>query len=224
MTRYMIPVVLLVSILWVIPSQAITLHTTDDATIDLNKPNKNAGDKKDLEIRNTGAGGKHQVFVRFDLSPLPATGTVEKAVLRWWTNKVKNDGALDLSVVMEAWDEASLTAGTAPLLFPAFATGVLLTGNEENNFVTVDVTQQVQDWLTGGVDNFGLALIGNIADDIRIELDAKENKQTSHAMELEVVLVGPAGPAGPPGAPGLPGSAGPQGPAGPSGPSGGILV
>ncbi len=135
MTRHILVALVLAGIVGGTPVYAITLHTTDDATIDLNKPNKNEGNKKDLEIRNTGHGGERQVFVRFDLSPLPGTGTVEKAVLRLWTNKVKDDGALDLSVVMETWDEASFTAGTAPLLYPAFFTGLPITGTEEEHFV-----------------------------------------------------------------------------------------
>lgn len=222
MNRYFLSVFVLVGMFCAIPANAITLHTTDDATIDLSKPNKNEGDKKDLEVRNTGSGGEHQVFVRFDLSPLPNGAAVDKAVLRLWTNKVKNEGALDLHVVMDPWDETSLTAGTVPLLFPAFVSGVPITGTEEDHFVTIDVTQQVQDWLTEGVDNFGLALIGNGADDVRIELDAKENTSSSHAMELEVALVGggtpgppgPQGETGPPGSPGVAGETGPQGPIG----------
>ncbi len=90
MNRFVLSGLVLVGFLWAIPSHAITLHATDDAAINLNRPNKITGDQENLVVRNAGSGGERQVFVRFDRSPLPANATVEKAVLRLWTNKVIN--------------------------------------------------------------------------------------------------------------------------------------
>ena len=99
-----------------------------------------------------------------------------------------------------------------------------------DDFVAVELPAKlVTAWLRKPTTNFGLALLPNLVDDIRVQFDSKENGNTSHALELEVVLAGPVGPVGPQGEPGLEGPAGAdgaqgsqgiQGPIGPQGPIG----
>ena len=71
--------------------------------------------------------------------------------------------------------------------------------------------------------NFGLTLVPDPADKIRVQFDSKEDTTTSHPPELEVTPIGPQGPqgpAGPTGATGQTGAQGDPGPAGPAGPQG----
>jgi hypothetical protein len=58
----------------------------------------------------------------------------------------------------------------------------------------IDITTLVRQWLTTG-RNDGLALIAANGGRLRITIDSKENRATSHPAEIEVVLAGPAGPA-----------------------------
>ena len=88
-------------------------------------------------------------------------------------------------------------------------------------FVTVDVTQLVKNWVTGAATNFGVQIsAAALASTTAIVLDSKENQTTSHPAFLDVALqsVGPAGPTGPADATGQQGARGPTGPIGATGP------
>jgi Cu/Ag efflux protein CusF len=66
------------------------------------------------------------------------------------------DGGVDVSQVTSAWTETGVTYGTRPTFLSALATGVPITTAKQ--WVTVDVTQLVQDWVTGVAPNFGLQI------------------------------------------------------------------
>ena len=169
---------------------------------------------------------------RFDLSALPANATIAKAVLRIWVSVVTLPGQVQVVPASDPWSEVTLSFSVAPALglpVGSFTVGLA----DKSNYVSIDVTDLVQDWLSGALDNNGIALVG--VSPIQVGINSKENV-TSHPMELEVALTsfgpqgdpGPAGPqgiAGPTGAPGPqgpqgdPGATGPQGPAGTGGPN-----
>ena len=209
---------------WSLPAQAITLHVTDDTNINLNKQNQNNGTNAQVFVRNVGSGGERQAFVKFDLSPLPAGSIVERATLRLFPNTIQNTGDVTLHEVLADWTEGTLTAGTAPALGPLFTTGSI-TGIKKD-YVDIELpVGVVQGWFDTPASNFGIALLPDGTNDIRVQLDSKENGATSHPMELEVVLegpVGPEGPTGPQGPEGPTGLTGPQGPQGIQGPTGPI--
>ena len=154
------------------------------------------------------------VFVRFDLSTLPPA--VSRAILIFYVDSVGNDGSIELHVVSGSWDEGTLIASTAPALELVFAT-LSLTSSDNDHFVSVDITAQVNDWLLGTTPNNGIALLPSAAANISAELDSKENTGTSHPPELEIAFFGPQGPIG---LTGLTGADGPQGPIGLTGPAG----
>ena len=233
-------VVIGVALFMPVASYALTLHTSDDTYINLNKPNQKNGKAKKLVVRNTG-NGVRQVFVQFDLSALPPGAEISQAVLRLWVDKLQNPGSLTLHEVLGSWTEDSLSAGSAPGTAGAFAT--ISIPNDKDSFVTIDLTSVVQSWLANPSTNHGLVLAPDSNDPLRMELDSKEDVATSHPMELELALVGggqpgPPGPQGDPGPPGPAGTdggqgaqgeqgppgpagaAGPQGPVGPQGPPG----
>lgn len=172
--------------------EAITLHATDDSHINLQAANQTNGNRVNLSVRNVGGGGERHAFVRFDLSPIPATSTIEKVTLRLFTDRVQNPGAFTVHTVLGPWVESSLSANTAPALGPTLLTVPVVTG--EKQFISVDIpTNVVEDWVDGSVQNHGLALVPDSNDPIRVDWDSKETLGTSHPLELEVVLrsVGP---------------------------------
>jgi hypothetical protein len=87
-----------------------------------------------------------------------------------------------------------------------------------NQFVTVDLTTLVRDWVdfiatsgASGRANNGVALVSHSG--LSAEIDSKESDSTAHDAALELVLtgggrVGPAGPIGPAGAVGPQGAGG----------------
>jgi hypothetical protein len=207
------------------------LNVTDDTYTDDQLPFQPMGVQPSLQIGN--AGGHNQAgFVRFDLSPLPAGATVTQAFLRVFVNQVVNisgpSGTIDIFEVNGAWTEGTLTANNAPPTFPTPMFTFSVAPSNAKGFMLIDVTQAVQDWQTGARTNNGLTLVPSNTSVITIGLNSKENKETSHPMELLVTLASPPGPPGPQGAQGPPGPQGPTGdtgatgPAGPAGPQGPI--
>lgn len=189
-----------------------TVHTSSDTNVNFNKVNQTNGSNVNLFVRDTGAGGIRHAFAQFDLSSLPTGEPVSKATLRFWASRVQKAGSVDLHLVNDGWDESTLTAGQvqsmAVTIDPIAFASVAITNADKNHYVSVDVTPQVQAWLDGAVDNHGLAILPN---NVRAELDSKENGGTSHPLELEVVLEGPEGPTGPAGMNGVSGTDGMDG-------------
>ena len=104
---------------------------------------------------------------------------------------------IQLHVVLGPWDEDILTALNAPPLGPVFATVPLTMAANDERFVSVDITTQVNDWLSGATPNNGIAFLPGLGvgtTDIRVDLDSQENRNAGHPPELEIWVFG-----GPPG-------------------------
>lgn len=167
---------------------AVTLHATDDTFIDLVATDANFGSNPNLIIQNVdmaNKSGERRVFARFDLGALPDDAEVAKATLRLWVDTVGVPGTVELHRVLSAWNEKDLTADSAPAssLLDTFS----VSPADEGNFVAVDITDLMQDWRDGSAENFGISLAGD-TDSVKVRLNSKENSQSSHPMEIEVVL------------------------------------
>jgi hypothetical protein len=159
-------------------------------------------------------------FIQFNLGSVPANATVSKATLRLYVDAVSKTGAFDVYEVNTPWTENSLNFTNAPT--PGLsATGthpVTISSANANQFVLVDITSLVQEWVNGSLANNGIALKLTSAAGT-FSFDSKESLMTSHEPELEITLAetgtpGPQGPQGPAGA---------QGPPGPQGVSGNLV-
>jgi len=189
-----------------------------DASVNSSFPLANWGAAAAIKI---GAGNTG--LIQFGLSSLPTLTApqINKATMSFYVNTVAVAGSVDVSQVTSAWTETGVTYGTRPTFLSAFATGVPMAAAKQ--WVTVDVTQLVQDWVTGVAPNFGIQISAAAGAPLTsLALDSKENLNTSHPAFLEVVVqsVGPAGPAGATGTTGTSGAAGTTGPTGPSGVAG----
>ena len=176
----------------------------------------NYGSKTTLLVAPT-----ERSYLQFSLAPLPTGVTVSKATLRLYVDGVTTAGSFDVYQVTGTWAENTMTERTEPGL-GASATGshpIALTTANLNQFVVIDITPLVQEWVEGTEANDGvaLALTGTAGN---FSFDSKEATNTSHEPELEIVLTGPTGPQGPAGATGPPGTTGPAGPQGAAGVAG----
>jgi len=222
--------------LFVSPSYAITLHVTDDQSVQIDQltPSKNrhtswksrlkkysshrAGEKT-LSIHKPHHGIEEQGFVKFDLSPLPPDGEIERAILRLWLHQVKKPGRLRFHEVLADWNEDNIRRSGLPAIGPTFD-NLPIDKHDHDQFLTIDITAIVKDWLESPSTNFGLALISDDSQPLSIEVDSKENPRTSHPTEIEVTLLPGVGRDGQPGLQGPPGNPGPTGQPGPQGPPG----
>jgi hypothetical protein len=162
-------------------------------------------------VCNLQAGAVFTSFARFDLSALPDTATVDKAVLRLWAGAVLKPGTVNVFRVTDQWAEGTITAASSPPLDSVVETSFPVAASDSLHFINVDVTFLVQEWLRDPLSNYGLALVPSGG--VSVLFDTKENPLTGHAPELEVTVAS-AGPQGPAGPKGDTGDVGPQGPPG----------
>ncbi len=210
-------VAVLFAVFLVDTARATTATLTADTHVSTAQPAVNFG-----SLTNLVVGNGSTALLQFDLSPLPAGATaaqVSRATLRLFVNRADSPGLLSLAPITSTWGEYSVTSSSAPSLGSSIAVTEVAAAGQ---YVTVDVTNQVQSWINKPATNFGLALTAGTA---VLQFDSKENDLTSHPAELDITLAstatagtpGPPGPAGPPGAPGVTGLTGPQGATGPQG-------
>ena len=203
--------------------QATDVALIGDAHVSSSRPATNFG-----TIANLYVGNGNTALVQFDLSSLPAGTTasqVSRATLILFVNRVNAPGSISVQAVTSGWNESAVTYATIPALGAAatnFSAAVA------GQFVAVDVTSEVQAWISAPASNNGLALSSAAA---AVLFDSKENDQTGHAARLDITLAnqggvgatgaagaqGPQGLIGPQGVAGLPGTIGPAGPIGPVG-------
>jgi hypothetical protein len=141
-------------------------------------------------------------YVRFVIAgtlPAGAKGDdVASANVRFYINKVATAGKLDLHPILGEWDETTITANNAPQIGPSALTTQQIEKRAEGNYVLIDVTGLVKQWLgdeTGqnALPNYGFALTPHPVDPDTPELadisfDSKENTQTSHDGVLSIRL------------------------------------
>ncbi|WP_204369269.1 DNRLRE domain-containing protein, partial [Methylocucumis oryzae] len=193
-------------------SQALTLPLSADAHI----ASVNAGTAVGVNVSPSSKG-----LLRFDLATLPegiSSKDISKATLVFFAKSVTTPGKIQASPVLSAWDETTVTSASEPQLGTAIETTADI--NKGNNYLALDVTQLVLDWVDNPASNNGLALTPLTASQTAFTLDSKEAIQTSHAAFIEVILAGPEGPKGDKGETGLKGDKGDKGDTGAQGSKG----
>jgi len=195
---------------------------TDDATVQQLLPGANFGALPQLQV-----GATSQAFLRFSLSGLPpgaVSGSIQKATIRLYVNRVSAAGSVEFRYVQTAWSEKTITYIGAPSINAATD---LFTVDVANSFVSFEVTKLVQAALQSGMTSFGVALMATGGTEVFF--DSKESTGTSQPAQLEIDLAGTVGPRGiqgiqgpqgVPGPQGQPGTAGSMGLIGPIGPQG----
>jgi Collagen triple helix repeat (20 copies) len=205
-----------------------------DASVSTVNPGTNFGSLSNLYVgpSDTSNHPINITLLQFDLTGVPSA-PVAHAELRFYVNRANFFGHVDVAPVTSSWTESAVTFNTLPTIGAVIATVPV---SQRFAYVSVDVTQQVADWLSGKSTNNGFAILPSASDPTTsLVLDSKENDEGGHSAVLDISLVGPAGATGPPGPigpqgvpgpqgllgpPGATGPAGPQGPVGPTGATG----
>jgi trimeric autotransporter adhesin len=155
-----------------------------DAYIDTTKPTVNFGTAVTLGVVSPA----QTTFIAFDLSSIPSgfTGSsIAQATLKLYVSSVTTAGSFNVDLVNGSWTESTLTANNAPALGATIAASVPLTKSHVRDYILIDITQALQDWLNG-TPNDGIALVANSPFGATIE--SKENVKESHPAELDVVF------------------------------------
>ena len=219
MKRHFLPVLgglLLALLLWPANALAVYGFPSDDTFVENGSSSVN-GNK---EILKVGDSGKYTSYIKYELVTLPedmSGDNIAKATLKLFVSKVNKPGSFDIHIVNGDWYEATLKSSNAP--GTSFLATISVSAGDLNQYMLVDLTQQVKYWVDGYGNNYGIALVPTPGSPIDIEFDSKEGKGTSHDTGLDMLIVS-YGPQGPQGEQGPIGSQGPQGETGPQGPQG----
>lgn len=166
-------------------ARADSLQATDDAYIALGS-GTNFGGGPNLSIQNIS--GENRALLRFSFSTQPGTALIEKASLRLWVETVGQTGVVDLYAVLDPWIERTVVGDLAPGADAVPFASKRITLSDVGNFVTIDITDQARAWHESGVANNGIFLVAN-AGGVDVTFNSKENPQTAHQPELEVVTI-----------------------------------
>ena len=210
----------------------ITNTISEDDTSTDRSNSQNNGSFAFLRVSQT-----QTAFIQFDTaSHTLDPESVSKVRLTLFLPKVTKVGDLNLHVVLEPWTEKfESSSRLQPSIAPAFLT-LPASFIVQEQFLILDVTEQVKAWLRNPQTDFGFAITSPDGE-ANVSLSAKEGPSFGFPTLLEIEMtgsglpgpVGPKGddgamgapgPTGPKGEQGLPGEVGPQGPIGLPGPKG----
>lgn len=189
------------------------IPVTADSFTYQSAPLQNYGSSSFVQVGPNANG-----YVYFNLTSLP---TVSRATLLLFVDTQTGSGSVDAYQVSAPWSESAIAYQNAPALGASASGGhpVYLNSSSLQNFVYIDVTAAVQQWVAGTAPNNGLAL-ALASGSGTFSFDSKENTLTGHEPILLFEFPGGAGTVGPAGPTGPQGPAGPQGPTGPTGATG----
>ena len=172
--------------MWTSASAQITPH--QDSYINTATATTNYGTAGTLGVASS-AGSIQTSYIQFDLSSVPTGYTstnVAKATLKLFVNSVATAGSFNVDYVNGAWSEKTITSSLSPALGNTIASSVPLTTANANNYIEIDVTPAIGEWLSGSQANDGLALVANSG--LSATFDSKENTSQSHPAELDIVF------------------------------------
>ena len=188
----------------------------------------------DTHVAATNAGasvavninGSTKALLNFDASTLPSgitSSDIAKATLVFYVKSVPTSGKVQVSPVLDSWNENTVTASNTPLSGAYQETSTNISSS--NTYFAVDVTNSVMNWVDVPATNKGLMLEpAGLTPTTSLTIDSKEAIQTSHPAYIEIALKGPVGATGATGAAstvaGPIGATGATGPIGLTGPQG----
>lgn len=175
----------------------ITLIAEADSYNKADKLFENNGDRDSLFLQ-AGSKGTRGVL-RYDVSSLAAGTLIQNAVLRLYVSGNSKTHVIQAFTLTEAWDESAVswndrTAGVAwtvaggKYTTPAVA-GVVVPGTLNKDWIELDVTALVQEWVDGVSANLGVILLTDQTKEIK--LASRESTDTSFRPQLVIDYTAP---------------------------------
>ena len=141
-----------------------SLSADQDAWFGSDIPTSNSGTNADMHLRME-SGNLEYALYRFDLSTLPAGSQINSASA--WLYVTSSgpgggafpEGPLTVHRVTTDWTETGATWDTMNTNYDSAVIATVLAQPQDDVWVQVNLTAQVQAWLNGGDPNFGIMLI-----------------------------------------------------------------
>jgi hypothetical protein len=170
-------------------SQATTQQAVDqDTQIREGSASQNYGSNAELEVQVFN-NADSQALYRFDISSIAAGTTIAKAVAKIFVIAQPVDADVNLYRITSDWQEGTATWDNMAIAYDAgIAHGSIPVGSPTGQFVDVDITGLVQQWVNGIVPNHGVMLVTNAFNDDST-YTSKEYGNVSRRPLLEVTTV-----------------------------------
>lgn len=168
---------------FVASAHALTIPATEDTTANTALLTKAAGAASVLSV-----DAARTSLLYFDLSEIPSDAVLRWAKLRLYLPVVRSRGAgLGVHLVTSEWNEA--LASTSPVVSSGTVGSIGPEKISSKRFVTVDVTNTVQGWISRKTANEGFAikpLSGGTAGVTSLHLSSKEGILFGIPAELDL--------------------------------------
>lgn len=183
-----------------IPVMAIDVPVADDAMAISGNPTNNAGIHVSLNVSGLASSIRYS-YLKFDVASFVPAGTtpddIQKAVIRLYPSVVTTAGSIAVHNVTGSWVEGKknntaasageLTWNIKPTeeITPETTFAMALT--DAGEFLTLDVTPLVKEWLGGppSTTNFGIVLKPASGSLVNVAFDSKENISNAHQPTLD---------------------------------------
>ena len=134
-----------------------TLFVSNDSYVNQIAPTINYGNSLSLKTIGT-TGSASNSLILFDLSAIPSSSVIHKAVLNVWANTINTSGTVNYYLITSGWAESAVTWNTTPAVGSLI--GTVATGTSAPSLIQLDITTTVQGWINGTITNYGIEIQG----------------------------------------------------------------
>lgn len=158
-----------------LPLFVAATFAVEDTYIWVVEPTSNFGDFVDITVDQSDGGGVTRGLLKFSAEELPS-GLLLGASLYIYANSDTSDGTISMHRMITEWDENGVTWNTFGSMVGAVAgpgpiagvdyeetASVTFTGELDDQYYRIDVTDDVAFWANGGI-NQGWIFINNSTD------------------------------------------------------------
>ena len=149
-----------------------TLPVDQDAWINSNNPTDNKDTDDKLHIKYD-SGNIERPLYRYDLSTLPANGSILSATAWFYVEVEHPEGPVDIHRLTANWTETNATWDTMGGNMDSAVLATIPAQPDKDVWVSVNLTAQVQGWVNGQ-GNFGIAL-NSLSEGTDAEYASREN-------------------------------------------------
>lgn len=162
-----------------------TVYVDQDSYINEKVPTSNYGSETDLYIYGK-IGFKEEALCRFDLSSVPSGSNIVSAKAYFYV-LVKKTTPVNVHRVTDTWTEMGITWDNFAGKYDSTVEGSFVPSTN-NQFVSVDITPLVQDWVDGVYQNYGLTLV-SLDLNAKSAFASKEATNPSNHPYLEIITL-----------------------------------
>lgn len=142
--------------------QKVVLPIISDTFVSSAAPNQNFSEEDYLfEGLEAWSNSKFTNCVIFDISKIPSKSLIDSAMLKVYVTRKDSmmDSTITVNRILSPFDASTVTYNTMPAIKP---TGEFynITSSEVGSFINIDITNTIQKFVDGSLENYGIALTG----------------------------------------------------------------